>query len=118
MSPDPTNDNTVTFNGNVIDNLTNIVSVEYSLDGGSAWIAASASDTFNSTSEGYTFTTSALANGSWTVIVRSTDSVGNITTNYATDSFVVDTTTPVIDNLNVTVNSSSSITVAGLATNP
>ena len=118
LSPDPTNNNTVTFNGNASDNLTNIVSVEYSLDDWDTWNYASASDVFNSTNENYTFTTSALANWSWTVIVRATDSVWHTTTSYASDSFIVDNTTPVIKNLNVTVNSSSSISVAGLATNP
>jgi len=70
--------------------------VEYKVDAGS-WTAASASDgTFNSLSEGYTFTTAALSDGAHTVYVRATDAatIPNTTVeaNYATDSFTVDTT--------------------------
>lgn len=96
LTPDPTKDNTPTFTGTATDDLSNISSVAYKVDSGS-WIAASASDgAFNSISEGYTFTTSALSNGAHTVYVRATDSASNTTleANYASDSFTVDTIAP------------------------
>jgi len=96
LSPDPTNDNTPTFTGTATDTESNISSVEYKVDSGS-WTAASASDgAFDSLSEGYTFTTAALANGAHTVYVRATDSATNTTleANYASDSFTVDTVAP------------------------
>jgi len=96
LTPDPTNDNTPTFTGTATDTLTNISSVEYRVDDGS-WTAATASDgAFNSLSEGYTFTTSALSDGAHTVYVRATDAATNTTAeaNYASDSFTVQTVTP------------------------
>ena len=96
LTPDPTNDNTPTFTGTATDTSSNISSVEYKVDDGS-WTAATAGDgAFDSLSEGYTFTTSALANGAHTVYVRATDSATNTTTeaNYASDSFTVDATAP------------------------
>ena len=67
------------------------------MDSGS-WTAATASDgAFDETSEGYTFTTSALSDGAHTVYVRATDAASLNTTaaaNYASDSFTVDTGAP------------------------
>ncbi len=96
LTPDPTNDNTVTFTGTATDISSNISSVEYKVDAGS-WTAATASDgAFDSVSEGYTFTTAALSDGAHTVYVRATDSATNTTAeaNYASDSFTVQTVTP------------------------
>jgi len=96
LTPDPTDDNTPTFTGTATDTESNISSVEYKVDAGS-WIAATASDgTFDSLSEGYTFTTSALSDGAHTVYVRATDAATNTTAeaNYASDSFTVDTGAP------------------------
>ena len=98
LTPDPTNDNTPTFTGTATDTESNISSVEYKVDAGS-WTAATASDgTFNSLSEGYTFTTAALSDGAYTVYVRATDAATNTTVeaNYASDSFTVDTTPPTV----------------------
>lgn len=98
LTPDPwTSNNTPTFTGTATDTQSNISSVEYKVDAGS-WTAASASDgTFNSLSEGYTFTTAALSDGAYTVYVRATDAatIPNTTVeaNYATDSFTVATAT-------------------------
>ncbi|MFA5748234.1 MAG: hypothetical protein WC872_03950, partial [Candidatus Absconditabacterales bacterium] len=112
-----TNDTTPTFTGHVTDNLTNIVSVEYSMDGVN-WTGVGVTaidESFNSTSENYTVTTIALAFGNQDISIRAIDNVGNITSDGIPGyGFIVDTTTPTIDNLNVTVNSSSSISVAGL----
>jgi predicted lipoprotein with Yx(FWY)xxD motif len=60
-------------------------------------MAATASDsTFDSLSEGYTFTTAALADGAHTVYVRATDSASNTTAeaDYASDGFTVQSVTP------------------------
>jgi hypothetical protein len=98
LSPDPTMDNTPTFTGTATDDQSNISSVEYKVDSGS-WALATASDgAFDETSEGYTFTTSALSDGTHTVYVRATDAASTpnttIADNYATDSFTVDTGAP------------------------
>jgi hypothetical protein len=112
-----TNDTTPTFTWHVTDNLTNIVSVEYSMDWVNwtgVWVTA-IDESFNSTSENYTVTTIALAFWNQDISIRAIDNVGNITSDgIPWYGFIVDTTTPTIDNLNVTVNSSSSISVAGL----
>jgi hypothetical protein len=119
LTPDPTNDNTPTFTGTATDTQSNISSVQYKVDTG-GWTAATASDgAFNSLSEGYTFTTTALADGAHTVYVRATDSATNTTTeaNYATDSFTVDTaapsvtsTSPEADATGVAVSTAVSVT--------
>jgi len=96
LTPDPTNDNTPTFTGTATDTSSNISSVEYKVDDES-WMAATASDgAFDSTSEGYTFTTAALSDGAHTVYVRATDSATNTTAeaDYASDSFTVRTVIP------------------------
>jgi len=98
LTPDPTKDNTPTFTGTATDTQSSISSVEYKVDTG-GWTAATASDgAFDSLSEGYTFTTTTLADGAHTVYVRATDSATNTTTeaNYASDSFTVDTTAPTV----------------------
>ena len=96
LTPDPTSDDTPTFTGTATDTGSNISSVEYKVDDGS-WTAATASDgTFDSLSEGYTFTTAALADGEYTVYVRATDAVSNTTAeaDYASDGFTVQSVTP------------------------
>ena len=98
LIPDPTSGNTPTFTGTATDTLSNISSVEYKVDAGS-WVAATASDgTFDSLSEGYTFTTAALADGAHTVYVRATDAAPNPNTtveaDYASDGFTIRSVTP------------------------
>jgi hypothetical protein len=98
LTPDPTNDNTPTFIGTATDTSNNISSVEYKVDDES-WTVATASDgAFDSTSEGYTFTTAELAEGAHTVYVRATDAATNTTAeaDYATDSFTIDTMPPTL----------------------
>jgi len=119
LSPDPTNDNTPTFTGTATDTESNISSVEYKVDDGS-WTAATASDgAFDSTSEGYTFTTAELADGAHTVYVRATDAATNTTAEagYASDSFTVDTvapsvvsTSPEADAIEVALDTAVSVT--------
>jgi len=101
LSPDPTTDATPTFTGTATDTQSNIASVEYRVDSGS-WVAATASDgTFDSLSEGYTFTIPALADGGYTVYVRATDAASppntTLEADYANDSFTVDTLAPTVD---------------------
>jgi len=89
-----TTDTTPTFTGTATDTQSNIASVEYRVDSGS-WVAATASDgTFDSLSEGYTFTTSALSIGEHTVYVRATDAASppntTLEADYATDTFTVE----------------------------
>jgi len=98
LTPDPTNINTPTLSGVATDATTTIASVEYCVDGG-AWAAATAVDgVFDEATEDYTFTTTVLADGTHTVEVRATDAAGNIVTptDYASDTFVVDTVPPTI----------------------
>jgi hypothetical protein len=98
LTPDPTTDTTPTFSGTASDNTTTIASVEYRIDGGT-WTQATAVDgAFDEASENYTFTTSTLSAGSHTVEVRATDAAGNVTgmANYATDTFTVSVTAPVV----------------------
>jgi len=111
LIPDPTSGNTPTFTGTATDTLSNIAGVEYKVDDGS-WTAATASDgIFDSLSEGYTFTTAALADGAHTVYVRATDAASNTTAeaDYASDGFTIQSVTPgdatgdgVIDALDIT----------------
>jgi len=89
-----TTDTTPTFTGTATDTQSNIASVEYRVDSGS-WVAATASDgTFDSLSEGYTFTTSVLSIGEHTVYVRATDAASppntTLEADYATDTFTVE----------------------------
>jgi hypothetical protein len=94
----PTNNPSPTFSGTASSTENNIASVEYKVDEG-GWTAASASDgAFDSQSEGFTFTTSSLSDGSHTVWVRATDAAGGTTpeANYASQSFTVDTVAPTV----------------------
>jgi len=104
LSPDPTNDNTPTFTGTAIDELSNIASVEYQVGTGSwrVWVAASPVDgAFDSPNEDYTFTIPALADGGYTVYVRATDAASppntTLEADHANDSFTVDTLAPTVD---------------------
>ena len=104
LSPDPTNDNTPTFTGTAIDELSNIASVEYQVGTGSwrVWVAADPVDgAFDSPSEEYTFTIPALADGGYTVYVRATDAASPPNTtaevDHASDSFTIDTVAPTVD---------------------
>jgi hypothetical protein len=110
LFPDPTNDNTLTISGTAIDTTSLIASAEYSIDNGD-WVAAEAiNGTFDELSEGFTFTTAILADGSHTVQVRAWDAAGNITT-LASDTFIVDTALPsvTIDDIPDSVSQLASI---------
>lgn len=84
-TPNPTGSGAITFTGNVSDNLTNIANVEYrySSDAGSTWSAwanVTPNDTFDSTTEGFSFTTPVLTVGNYIFQIRGTDVAGNIET--------------------------------------
>ena len=92
----PSTNASPTITGNALDAGSMIGTVEYQLDGG-AWNAASPADgSFDSNDENFTFSPSGLSDGSHTVNVRSTDSLGNTTAIVASATFVVDTTAPVV----------------------
>ncbi|MCX6810085.1 MAG: Ig-like domain-containing protein [Candidatus Berkelbacteria bacterium] len=93
----PSNNTTPTITGTATDAYSNVAGVDYRIDGGT-WNPAAASDgTFNSSSEGYTLTTAALGDGSRTIEIRATDSLGNVTTSsFPSRTFVVDTAPPVV----------------------
>jgi hypothetical protein len=97
VSPDPTGDATPTFTGTASDSLSNIAGVEYKVDAGS-WTACTASDgSFDSSSENYTCTVaSALSDGSHTVYVRASDTLGNTSNGSVSDVFEVDLAGPTV----------------------
>lgn len=111
-----TNDTTPTFTGYVTDNLTNIVSVEYSLDDGTTWTWVTAVDeSFNSTWEEYTITTDILSEWNQYIAIRATDAVGHTTTSEAYH-FYVDTHTPTVT-FNIPTDASTKMNIAGNAIN-
>ncbi|MFB3880144.1 MAG: S-layer homology domain-containing protein [Armatimonadota bacterium] len=101
--PDPTSDSTPTYSGSASVSfypnqlnpgydvtVNRIAGVEYRVDGGS-WQACTASDgAFNSGTEAFTFTTSALSGGAHTFEVRAVDTAGNATPSpYPTDTLTI-----------------------------
>ena len=96
--PQYTNAKVVTFTGIVTHDNSPIDSVAYMLDGG-LWNAATAIDAlFDSTTERYSFTISALSDGPHTVQVEAVTKAGYPTppADYATAVFHVDTVKPSI----------------------
>lgn len=95
LSPDPSADNTPTLVGVAEDSTSPIAAVEYRVNSGE-WSAAQASDGgFDSLSEGYSFTTTALTDGAHAVQARAIDAAGNVSAPVG-DSFTVDTTAPLL----------------------
>ncbi|OGY31518.1 MAG: hypothetical protein A3C02_00750 [Candidatus Andersenbacteria bacterium RIFCSPHIGHO2_02_FULL_45_11] len=88
----PTNDTTPSFTGTATDDNSGIQKVEYTTDGGSNWNLAS----YNSGDDTYSFTTTTLAEGSYTVSVKATDNAGNESTPVVSTQVVIDTTAPLI----------------------
>ncbi len=90
-APDPTTDNTPSYNGTAADTLTDIVDIEYRIDSGGTWTDV---DSFTpGLSVSFTFTTSDLTDGNHTIYVRAYDAVGNVSTT-PSDTLTVDTTAP------------------------
>lgn len=116
-----TNDTTPTFTGRVTDTLTNIASVEYSLDWSETrtGVGVSAIDeSFDSKSENYSITLPALADGTWSITVRARDVLGNVSTSNPGRVFIIDTTTPTINtSLQTPTDASTTISIAGQAIN-
>jgi hypothetical protein len=98
LSPDPNSDNTPSLTGTATDASGTVTNVQYQMDGtGGSWSSCVANDTsFNSASEAFTCTASALSDGSHTMYVRATDSNENTTSNgsASTDVFEIDATAP------------------------
>jgi hypothetical protein len=96
ISPDPGTDTTPTISGTATDTGGTISNVQFQVDSTSgSWSNCTASDgSFNSSSESFSCTTSALSDGSHTIYVRAVDNASNNSSN-ASDSFTVDTTNPV-----------------------
>lgn len=101
LIPDPSNDSAPTLTGTATDTQYPIALVEYSVDGGNWSAAQPVDDAFDELSEEYIFTTDVLADGEHTVQVRATDILGNDMpeTDYASDTFTVDTASPLTPNL-------------------
>jgi hypothetical protein len=116
LSPDPCADSTPTLFGTTQDSYSPIAAVEYRIDDG-AWTSALAVDgAFDSMSENYTFTTSALSDGSHVAQVRATDAAGNVSAS-ASDDFAIDATAPslTINTVPEYVNEST-LVFSGIAT--
>jgi len=93
LSPDASADNTPTVTGSAQDSTSHIAAVEFRLDGAQWSVAAAVDGAFDSLSEGYSFTTAALADGPHTVQARARDAAGNVSAPVA-DTFAIDTTAP------------------------
>ena len=90
-TPDPTTDNTPSYNGMAADTLTNIVDIEYRIGSGGTWTDV---DSFTQgLSVSFTFTTTALTDGSHTIYVRAYDEAGNVSAT-SSDALTVDTSAP------------------------
>ncbi len=101
LSPDPTNDSTPTVSGSVTDTAAVITAVEYQMDGtGGSWSTCSATDgAFDEQNELFSCTVaSALTDASHTIHIRATNANAATTASAAapTDTFIVDTTAPVV----------------------
>lgn len=101
LSPNPTNDNTPVFTGTAVEDLENVLFVEYQIDNTlGEWIPCTATDgIFDEASEGFTCSIQQeLSEGTHIIYVRAVDSGGNVTQlGYeATDEFVVDTQPPYV----------------------
>ncbi|MDI6795242.1 MAG: Ig-like domain-containing protein [bacterium] len=90
-TPDPSNDNTLTYSGQATDTTTNIAAIQYRVDGVS-WVNVTGFTSGKNVS--FTFTTSALSDGSHTIETRAKDNAGNWETTYPSDTLVVDVTEP------------------------
>ncbi|GEM_PF-4321596 len=90
----PTTDTTPTFTGSATDSgsESNINAVQFRVDD-ETWSSATITAGRGTPDVDYEFTTAALSDGEHTVYVRATDTVGNTTaeTNYASQTFIVDT---------------------------
>ncbi|MEW6606445.1 MAG: DUF2341 domain-containing protein [bacterium] len=92
LSPDPTKDNTPSFTGQAIDTISNVVAIEYRLNGGS-WTNVEPFTPARIVN--YSLTTPALTDGTYTIEIRARDEIGNTETTYSQDKFEIDTISPV-----------------------
>lgn len=121
LSTDPTADTTPTFSGTATDATTALTAIQFQVDSTSgSWTACTADDgTIDETSETFTCTSAALSDGAHTIYIRATDSASNTTalSDYATDGFTVDATTPTISLTAISPDptSDSTPTISGTA---
>jgi hypothetical protein len=99
-TPNPTQETTLTYTGNVVDipwdsptrpdaTINSVVRVEYRTNDGD-WQPATATDgTFDSSSEDFTFTLSGLSDGRYNIEVRAVNSADKVSATYASDSVLV-----------------------------
>ena len=113
-SPDPTSDSTPTYSGTATDATTNVVDIEYRVDGG-AWTDVDAF--IQSLTVSFTFTTPALADGARLIEVRAKDEAGNWST-IVSDMLTVDTTPPVISDVSATNITTSSANIIWVTDEP
>lgn len=110
LSPDPSTDSTPTLSGTATESIGTVSNVQFQIDSTSgSWSSCTADDaSFDEASETFTCTSSALSDGSHTMYVRATDSNGNTTGSgsESSDSFTIDTTTPVSIDLDSPGNNS------------
>ncbi|MBU4075420.1 MAG: PGF-pre-PGF domain-containing protein, partial [Euryarchaeota archaeon] len=77
-----------------------------------SWTSASPVDgSFNSSSEDFTFTTSALSDGTHTIYVRAQNTGSNWETSYASDTLTIDATPPTISFASPTPSNNSNLTL-------
>lgn len=103
LAQDPTSDTTPTLSGTASDSDGLVSVVESQMDGTSgSWTSCVSDDgAFDETSETFTCTSSALADGSHTMYVRATDNQSALSTN-SSSTFSVDTVAPVISSVTAT----------------
>lgn len=111
LSPDPNSDSTPTISGTATEDVGTISSVSFQVDStNGSWSSCSADDgSFDEATESFTCNvTSVLSDGSHTIYVRATDSNDNTTASgsEATDTFTIDTTAPVLVDLDSPGNDS------------
>lgn len=117
FSQNPTNNPKLTFIGRAFIGQGTISSVEYSLNG-SSWNEAKPTDkSFDSKDEKFSFTTSSLSNGTYTVKVRAKSNTGIVTqqTNYATETITVAATPPkvILENISTEPIANQTPTISG-----
>ncbi len=111
-APDPTTDNTPTYSGTAADALTNVIDIEYRVDGGT-WTDV---DAFTSApTVNFTFTTPVLVDGTHTIEVKAKDVAGNWSS-IASDTLAVTSVVPPPSDFTISVSPTSGSVVRGGST--
>jgi hypothetical protein len=88
-APDPTHDNTPTYNGLAAAVSGTVAAVEFRVDGGDWQPAQAADGQFDASEEDFSFTVPALTSGPHTIEVRTTDSMGRAAVASSSDALEV-----------------------------